>query len=182
MLDKCPMPRRRNSFMNSFLILLCLLFSLVSKSALQIQYFRYVFSSTISEGRLSQLQQRKWFHLALPSFSFSKLNGHRCSWMTISWVHFTLSTSNRTHYGFNTCFVYFFPVDGCLLCHCIQAFASSVFCEFVYWLLDNFSCFHSAASYIVNAVKGGILVLWMELWERRRDLIAEYKSSEFLNA
>lgn len=37
MLDKCPMPWRRNSFMKSFLILLCLLFSLVSKSALQIE-------------------------------------------------------------------------------------------------------------------------------------------------
>lgn len=107
MLDKCPMPRRRNSFMNSFLILLCLLFSLVSKSALQIQYFRYVFSSTISEGRLSQLQQRKWFHLALPSFSFSKLNGHRCSWMTISWVHTEYKQSHSLWLQYLFCV--FFP-------------------------------------------------------------------------
>lgn len=106
-----------------------------------------------TEGILSQLQQRKGFHPSLPSFNFSRFNGHHCSWMNTSGVYFTLSTSNHTHYGCNICS--FFSVDGWLLCHCIQSFAGSVFCEFVSWLLDNFSCLHSAASYIINAVKGG---------------------------
>lgn len=48
--------------------------------------------------------------------------------------------------------------------------------------LDCWIIFHAcivAASYIVNAVKGGILVLWMELWEEGCDLVAEYKLHEF---
>lgn len=184
MLDKCPMPWGRNSFMKSFLILLCLLFSLVSKYALQIESSilgMFFHPQLVKGGFLSSSRENDFTWPFLLLISPNLMDIVAAEWLfhefTSHWVQAIALIMASI-----PAFFFFSPVDGCLLCHCIQAFACSVFCEFVYWLLDNFSCFHSAASYIVNAVKAGILVLWMELWERRRDLIAEYKSSEFLNA
>lgn len=185
MLDKCPMPWRRNSFMKSFLILLCLLFSLVSKSALQIESSildMFFHPQLVKGGFLSSSRENDFTWPFLLLISPYLMDIVAAEWLfhefTSQWVQ-AIAFIMAAIPAF---FFFFSPVDGWLLCHCIPAFASSVFCEFVYWLLDNFSCFHSAVSYIVNAVKAGILVLWMELRERRRDLIAEYKSSEFLNA
>lgn len=105
---------------------------LVSKSKLQIVILNScILSSMFTEGILTQLQQRKRFHSALPSFDFSRFTGHHCSWMNISRVYFTLSTSNHTYYGCNIC-KFFVLMDGCyviLFSHLHVLFSVNLFLD-----------------------------------------------------